>query len=195
VQPIVKPSVSEPGWQVYQSTEASIGIALPPAWKVVTLTSDLDAALRAATTDSELQAQLRPVLVQLRDGGVRFFAFDPTTPVGNLQPRQFPALAYVTRRAPPPSSLDAFFAALPPEPAGRVLLDSKHASGAVGDIVIRRVRETRIRPDRSLELSVQYQCGVLRSGSLYLLTMQVPDAALDGYASQLEKIALSFAPF
>ena len=195
VQPIVKPTPAEPGWQTYQSVDTGVGISLPPAWRVVAITTDFEPALRSATPDSEVQAQLRPVLAQLRDGGVRFFAFDPTTPVGSYQPRQFPALAYASRRAPPPQSLDAFFAGLPPEPAGRVVIDSRHVTGAVGDLIIRRVRETRVRPDRSLEISVQYQCGVIHGSFLHILNMQVPDAVVDTYAPQMEKIALSFAPF
>lgn len=148
-RPIVQPTAAEPSWQVFQSTDAALGLTLPPSWKIVPLTPDYENVLRSSTSDPELQAQLQPVLQQLRGAGVKFFAFDPSTPVGNFRPRQFPALAYASRTITTVATLDAFFAGLPPEPTGRVVIDEKHLRGAVGDMVVRRVRETRVRADGS----------------------------------------------
>jgi hypothetical protein len=195
VRPILQPSPAEAGWQLYESADAALGIALPPSWKVVPLTPEFEPALRSSAPDPELQGQLRPVLAQLRTSGVKFFAFDPSTPIGDARPRPFPALAFASRTPSTAASVDAFFAGLPPELTGRAVIDQKHVTGAAGDMVIRRVRETRVRPDGSPEVSVQYQCAVLRGGLVDILTMQLPYSALSAYEDQLEKIALFFAPF
>lgn len=194
VGPIVRPSPGGPGWEVYQLPQTLVAISLPPAWRVVELNDRAEDTLGKATTDSTLAEQLRPIVVQLRGGGVKFFAFDPTTPVGNFAPRQFPALAFVARTAPAPSNVDAFFAGLPAEPRGREVIDVRHLAGPIGDVVVRRVRETRIRDDGSFEISIQYQCAVIANGALSILNMQVPMTAFGTYEDTLDRIARSFAP-
>jgi hypothetical protein len=118
---------------VYVLPNTGVGLSLPATWQVVDLTSNPEKALEAATRSPELIAQLNPVVVQLREAGSRFFAFDPTTPLGNFQPPQFPALAYVIRSDPAPADLDAFVAGLAPEPPGRELVDLRRMTGAVGN--------------------------------------------------------------
>src|SRR5437870_9866248 len=97
-----------------------------------------------------------PVLGDLKARGVRMFAYDPSTPIAQVDPRPFPAMLYVEASSRTDQSLDAIAASLPPEGSGRTVIDTRRRSGVSGDRLVRRVRETRVRRDRSLETIVQY---------------------------------------
>ena len=195
VTPIVQPTLPAPDWALYAEANNRLAIVLPRAWQAVDLAAPDGVERSLAPLDPALATQLRPAISTLKQQGVRFFAFDPTTPVEQVTPRPFPALLYVNPAAATQQTLDALFASSPPEPTGRSQVDIRHLSGAAGDRIVRRVRETRIRPDGGTEVSIQYTVALVRGGFLHLLVIQVPGSAAALYESQLDMIASSFSPY
>ena len=195
VTPIVQPTLPAPDWALYAEANNRLAIVLPRAWQAVDLAAPDGVERALDLLDPALATQLRPAISTLKQRGVRFFAFDPTTPVEQVTPRPFPALLYVNPAAATQQTLDALFASSPPEPTGRSQVDIRHLSGAAGDRIVRRVRETRIRPDGGTEVSIQYTVALVRGGFLHLLVIQVPGSAAALYESQLDMIASSFSPY
>jgi hypothetical protein len=174
---------------------AQLSIALPDAWVAVEIASADAPPTFNPSLDSALAAQLSPVLTDLKQRGVRVFAFDPLTPLAQVYPRPFPAMLYVDPVMRTNESLDALAASFPAEGANRTLIDMRKMAGVSGDRLVRRVRETRVRPDHSLELTIQYLVVTVRNGFLQSLVMQIPDDDRSLYEATLDSIAGSFAPF
>jgi hypothetical protein len=104
-------------------------------------------------------------------------------------------MLYVNPAMRTDQSLDAIAASFQAEGSGRTLIDVRRTAGVSGDRLIRRVRETRVRPDTSLEITIQYFVVTLRSGFAHGLVMQIPEEDQGLYEATLDNIAGSFAPF
>src|SRR5207237_4856669 len=130
--------------------------ALPDGWDVIELAAAPSPPPPNPRVDPALAAQLGPVVNDLIRRGVRMFAYDPTTPVAHASPRPFPAMLYVNPATRTDQSLDVLAASFPSEGAGRTLIDARRTGGVSGDRLVRRVSETRVRPDASLVRTIQY---------------------------------------
>ncbi len=195
VQPILRPTEPGPGWKVYVMTGARLSIALPDVWDAIELASNASPSPFNPRVDPALATQLSPVVGDLRQRGARMFAYDPTTPLARVSPRPFPALLYVNPAVRTDQTLDAIAASFPAEGSGRTFVDMRRSAGVSGDRLIRRVRETRVRPDASFEIAIQYFVVTIRGGFSHGLVMQIPEEDQGLYEATLDNIADSFAPF
>jgi hypothetical protein len=195
VEPISAPTAPGPGWKVYTMTSARLSIALPDGWDAIELAANPSPSPLNPRVDPALATQLSPVLSDLKQRGARMFAYDPATPVAQVNPRPFPAMLYVNPAMRTEQSLDAIAASFPAESSGRTLVDMRRSAGVSGDRLIRRVRETRVRPDHTLEITIQYFVVTIHGGFAHGLVMQIPEEDQGLYEATLDNIAGSFAPF
>jgi hypothetical protein len=192
---IPRPTEPGPGWTIYTMTGARLSLALPDVWDVIELTGGRSPPPSKKYSDPALAAQLAPVINDLIQRGARIFAYDPATPVPQVSPRPFPAMLYVNPATRTDQTLDTIAASFSSESGGRALIDMRRTGGASGDRLIRRVRETRIRPDASFEITIQYFVVTVRGGFAHGLVMQIPAEDQDLYEAILDNIARSLAPF